>query len=102
LTVLRHPDSFSWFPADLADVCDWQAHDATNGLPAVIEASCCEEFILCSEGAEFFVRRRTDEGLHQETARGRYAQAAKVWSELAERHRHQERPGAKTARDPWR
>ncbi|TMR14857.1 hypothetical protein ETD86_28270 [Nonomuraea turkmeniaca] len=98
MTVLRHPDSFSSQPADMYD---WSPHAPRSWLPTVIEASCCEEYVLCSEGAEFFVRRRTDDGLYQETARGRYARAAKAWNDLAAEHRHQERADPKTARDPW-
>ncbi|MGP3957121.1 hypothetical protein ACTWPT_14060 [Nonomuraea sp. 3N208] len=85
MTVLRHPDSFSSWRADM---CDWRPHAPRSRLPAVVEASCCEEYILCSEGAEFFVRRRTDDGCYQETARGSYARAAKVWIDLAATHWH--------------
>ncbi|MFI7696810.1 hypothetical protein ACIBQ6_47605 [Nonomuraea sp. NPDC049655] len=58
----------------------------SRGLVRVVEASCCEEYVLCFEAAQFFVRRVTERGDHEETARGPYARAAAVWAELARRH----------------
>lgn len=63
----------------------WQSH-AGHELVRVTEASCCEEYVLCHEAAEFLVRRRTTDGTYEETARGPYARAARVWLDLASGH----------------
>ncbi|MFI6922071.1 hypothetical protein ACIBIZ_19170 [Nonomuraea spiralis] len=63
----------------------WEPH-VPRGLLRVVEASCCEEYVLCFEAAQFFVRRVTGQGAYEETARGPYARAAAVWGELAGRH----------------
>ncbi|NRQ39380.1 hypothetical protein HII36_47290 [Nonomuraea sp. NN258] len=58
----------------------------THALLWVEETSCCEEYTLCCEEAEYFVRRRTADGGFEETARGRYGPAAIAWIDLARRH----------------
>ncbi|RVX46450.1 hypothetical protein EDD27_9335 [Nonomuraea polychroma] len=68
----------------------WQPY-VPQGLFCVAEASCCEEFILCQEGAEFFVRRQAADGTYEETARSPYSRAAKAWKDLAATHRHEAR-----------
>ncbi|SEG77939.1 hypothetical protein SAMN05444920_104546 [Nonomuraea solani] len=66
----------------------WESHSPQR-LRHVKEASCCEAYILCSEGAQYYVLRRTDFARFEETARGTYEHAAAVWLNLAERHKQQ-------------
>ncbi len=66
----------------------WEPYKPNGALLRVAEASCCEEFILSSEGGEFFVRRRIDDGSWQEAARGGYYLAVRTWTDLAADHRH--------------
>ncbi|GAA4945757.1 hypothetical protein HD597_006723 [Nonomuraea thailandensis] len=66
----------------------WEPHIPRGSLLCVVESSCCEEFILCSEDSQFFVRRRAANGGHEQTARGPYARAAKAWIELSSGHQH--------------
>ncbi len=70
----------------------WIPH-TPQGLRCVVEASCCEEFVLCSEGAVYYVIRRDEAGEFQETARGEYGLAFTAWMTLADSHTHE----AKTA-----
>ncbi|MGP3921408.1 hypothetical protein [Nonomuraea sp. 10N515B] len=51
----------------------------------VVATSCCGEYELCSEGGQYFVLRAAGDS-HEETARGRFAQAAHVWEVLAAQH----------------
>ena len=66
----------------------WEPHIPQGPHLWVIEASCCEEYVLCAQAAQYFVRRRADDGNHEETARGPYARAVKAWIDLAAGHRH--------------
>lgn len=71
----------------------WQS-SAPQGRVRVVEASCCEEYVLCLEAAQYFVRRRAGDGGFEETARGSYVRAFRAWTELDTRHRC---PGAERA-----
>ncbi|SEG43666.1 hypothetical protein SAMN05444920_1021029 [Nonomuraea solani] len=63
----------------------WEPHTPQR-LRYVKEASCCEAYILCSEGAQYYVLRRVDFARFEETARGPYGYAAAAWLDLAEQH----------------
>lgn len=66
----------------------WAPYVPRDVLFCVVEASCCEEYILCSELAEFFVVRRIGRGRYEETSRGSYASASAAWIKLSEGHQH--------------
>lgn len=69
----------------------WEPH-TPRGLRCVAETCCrCEAYILCFEGAEYYVLRRNKDGKELETARGSYTHAAKAWSDLVEQHCREER-----------
>ncbi|WP_327586799.1 hypothetical protein OHA25_07165 [Nonomuraea sp. NBC_00507] len=40
----------------------WQPYIPSGPLLWVIETSCYEEFVLCAEDGEYFVRRRAADG----------------------------------------
>ncbi|MEU6784642.1 hypothetical protein ABZ912_36060 [Nonomuraea angiospora] len=67
----------------------WQTYIPNGSLLCVVEASCCEEYILCNEGGEHFIRRQAADGIYEETARGPYMRAATVWVRLSAGHVHQ-------------
>jgi hypothetical protein len=53
----------------------------------VRETSCCGEYELAAEGGQYLVLRPSADGGHEETARGLYAHASRVWNTLASQHR---------------
>lgn len=69
----------------------WEPYIPNGALFCVAEASCCEEYVLCSESSEYFVRRRGDDGKYEETARGSFLQASAAWVRLAAGHVHEGR-----------
>jgi hypothetical protein len=83
-----HPWHPAAEPLEWSDMHQWVRYVPRDVLFCVVEASCCEEYILCSEGAEFFVVRRLGRGKYEETARGSYPQASKAWTELSGDHAH--------------
>lgn len=86
-----HPSRFAAAPLEVIGMYRWEPYTPSGALFCVVEASCCEEFVLSSEGGTFFIRRRADDGGWVETARGGYYRAAKVWMDLARGHQHERR-----------
>ncbi|MEV1176785.1 hypothetical protein [Nonomuraea sp. NPDC049784] len=50
------------------------------------ETSCCEEFRLCHEATTYFVLRLIAPRTFEETGRGEYAHALRVWTDLSAGH----------------
>jgi hypothetical protein len=67
----------------------WQPYISNGQIVWVVEASYYEEYILCNEGGEFFVRRKAADGTYDQTARGPYMRASTVWVHLSQGHLHQ-------------
>lgn len=63
-----------------------------NRYVVILEASCCEQFVLCTWGnSEYFVKHRTSNGRELITARGPYGPAARTWQRLSASHNHRKR-----------
>ncbi|MFI6500526.1 hypothetical protein [Nonomuraea typhae] len=67
----------------------WKPYVPDGALLCVVEASCCEEYVVCSESGVYFVRRRAVGRIYEETARGPFLRASKAWTELSASHQHQ-------------
>ncbi|AQZ63027.1 hypothetical protein BKM31_17555 [[Actinomadura] parvosata subsp. kistnae] len=64
----------------------WEPHQPRRRR-CVAEAGCCEAYLLCFEGAEFYVLRYTKGGKAEETARGTYEHAYwGAWLDLTLQH----------------
>lgn len=68
-----------------SDLYQWRPYIQRSPRMRVVATSCCGKFELCSEGGQYFVLRPAGDG-HEETARGRFARAARVWEVLASQH----------------
>ncbi|GAA2205762.1 hypothetical protein GCM10009850_012200 [Nonomuraea monospora] len=64
----------------------WQPHQPHTAVTRVIETSCCGALEWCSEGGRFLVLRRCGDHGHEETGRGRYPDARRVWNALLAAH----------------
>lgn len=66
----------------------WEPYTSRGARLRIHDTSCCGEYDLGSAGGEYFVLRRTADGGYEETGRGRYGLAIRVWAELTEAHQH--------------
>ncbi|MGP3959733.1 hypothetical protein ACTWPT_27350 [Nonomuraea sp. 3N208] len=71
---------------DVTAMRKWEPYVPRCPRPRVRKTSCCCEYELCSEGGQYFVLRQTADGGYEETARGLYSHAEKVFAELASQH----------------
>ncbi|NRQ37981.1 hypothetical protein HII36_40050 [Nonomuraea sp. NN258] len=66
---------------------EWEPHrPPKGGILRIRATSCCGAYELASLGGQYFVLRPTSDGGHEETGRGMYAHAAKVFITLASEH----------------
>ncbi|MBF8191591.1 hypothetical protein ITP53_39045 [Nonomuraea sp. K274] len=66
----------------------------------ITETSCCAAYEWAAQGGHFLILRPAqEEGLYEETARGRYRQARQLWEELLTAHdlKHQNEEAARAA-----
>ncbi|MET8862280.1 hypothetical protein ABZW11_04895 [Nonomuraea sp. NPDC004580] len=68
---------------------EWQPY-VPYGPARIMETSCCGVYEWVCEGGQFLVLRKGAAGL-QESGRGRYAVARKVWTDLVLAHRARHR-----------
>ncbi|MCK2219680.1 hypothetical protein MF672_038680 [Actinomadura sp. ATCC 31491] len=64
----------------------WEPYIPARTRLRVIEASCCEAFILAYEEGDFFVWRHAAAGRFEQTARGPYRLAFLAWMALITTH----------------
>ncbi|MEO3884356.1 hypothetical protein [Nonomuraea sp. B5E05] len=67
----------------------WEPYAPRTPRLRVHETSCCGEYDLASEGGQYFVLRWNGDH-YEETSRGRYGHAVKVWLEVTATHHHQD------------
>jgi hypothetical protein len=68
----------------------WEPFDADRSAHVRIsETSCCGAFEWVCQGGQFMVLRHTERG-YEETGRGIYPQARRVWTALVDAHKKDE------------
>ncbi|KAB8184296.1 hypothetical protein FH608_048295 [Nonomuraea phyllanthi] len=67
-------------------MCEWTRFTPRSVRLRVHATSCCGAYELASEGGQYFVLRPDGAGGQEETGRGLYAYAARVWADLAANH----------------
>ncbi|QFY12559.1 hypothetical protein GBF35_43640 [Nonomuraea phyllanthi] len=66
---------------------EWTRFTPRSVRLRVHATSCCGALDLVSAGGQYFVLRPDGAGGYEETGRGLYAHAARVWAEVAVSHR---------------
>ncbi|GAA1772569.1 hypothetical protein GCM10009734_96810 [Nonomuraea bangladeshensis] len=68
-------------------VSRWVPYQRLTGKSARIrDVCCCDAYEFACEGGHYLILRRNGLGHLEETGRGRYAQARKIWDQLLIEH----------------